>query len=124
MRVSIDELTPAVRAELEQYAWEVREAVNSAVVRVAKRCLAQIRRGAPRRTGAYGKGWTMKTEKGRLRTVAVLYNRTRWFMTHLLENGYQKAAGGRVEGVPHVEPAERQAERELVEEIAGALRGR
>ena len=124
MKVSVDGLEDAVRAELEQYAWEVREEVDSAVVRVARRCLAQIRRNSPKKTGDYRKGWTMKTEKGRLNTVALIYNRTRYFLIHLLEFGYQKVTGGRVEGEPHVEPAEQQAERELLTEITDILRGR
>lgn len=124
MKVSVDGLEDAVRAELEQYASEVQEEVDSAVVRVARRCLAQIRRNSPKKTGDYRKGWTMKTEKGRLNTVALIYNRTRYFLIHLLEFGYQKAAGGRVEGEPHVEPTEQQAERELLTEITDILRGR
>ena len=115
MKVSVDGLEDAVRAELEQYASEVQEEVDSAVVRVARRCLAQIRRNSPKKTGDYRKGWTMKTEKGRLNTVALI---------HLLEFGYQKVTGGRVEGEPHVEPAEQQAERELLTEITDILRGR
>ena len=84
MKVSVDGLEDAVRAELEQYASEVQEEVDSAVVRVARRCLAQIRRNSPKKTGDYRKGWTMKTEKGRLNTVALIYNRTRYFLIHLL----------------------------------------
>ena len=124
MKVSVDGLEDAVRAELEQYASEVQEEVDSAVVRVARRCLAQIRRNSPKKTGDYRKGWTMKTEKGRLNTVALIYNRTRYFLIYLLEFGYQKVTGGRVEGEPHVEPAEQQAERELLTEITDILRGR
>ena len=124
MKVSVDGLEDAVRAELEQYASEVQEEVDSAVVRVARRCLAQIRGNSPKKTGDYRKGWTMKTEKGRLNTVALIYNRTRYFLIHLLEFGYQKVTGGRVEGEPHVEPAEQQAERELLTEITDILRGR
>ena len=66
----------------------------------------------------------MQIEKGLLSTAAVIYNRTRWFLIHLLEDGHQKATGGRVEETPHVEPAEQQAEKELVDEITNVLRER
>ena len=54
--------------------------------------------------------------------MAVIYNKTRYFLIHLLENGYQKANGGRVNGTPHVEPAAEEAQRELVEEITKSIK--
>ena len=124
MKIRIDELSEAVQAELEQYAGEVQENVDAAVIRVARRCLKKIRKDSPKRSGAYRKGWRMQIEKGPLSTAAVIYNRTRWFLIHLLEDGHQKAAGGRVEGTPHVEPAGQQAEKELVDELTNVLRER
>lgn len=124
MKIRIDELSEAVRAELEQYAGEVQENVDAAVIRVARRCLKKIRRDSPKRSGAYRKGWRMQIVKGPLSAAAIIYNRTRWFMIHLLEDGHQKAAGGRIEGTPHVEPAEQQAEKELVDELTNVLRER
>lgn len=124
MKVSVDGLEDAVRAELEQYASEVQEEVDSAVVRVARRCLAQIRRNSPKKTGDYRKGWRLRTDKTRLSISEIIHNATDWQLIHLLEFGHQKASGGRVEGEPHVEPAEQQAERELLTEITDILRGR
>lgn len=122
MRIGIDDLDKAVRDELEAYAAEVQESIDAAVVRVARRCLAQIRRNSPKKSGKYRKGWTMATQKGRLSATAVIYNKTRYFLIHLLENGYQKANGGRVNGTPHVEPAAEEAQRELVEEITKSIK--
>lgn len=124
MKVSVDGLEDAVRAELEQYASEVQEEVDSAVVRVARRCLAQIRRNSPKKTGDYRKGWRLRTDKTRVSIREIIHNATDWRLIHLLEFGHQKASGGRVEGEPHVEPAEQQAERELLTEITDILRGR
>lgn len=124
MKVSVDGLEDAVRAELEQYASEVQEEVDSAVVRAARRCLAQIRRNSPKKTGDYRKGWRLRTDKTRLSISEIIHNATDWQLIHLLEFGHQKASGGRVEGEPHVEPAEQQAERELLTEITDILRGR
>lgn len=124
MKVSVDGLEDAVRAELEQYASEVQEEVDSSVVRVARRCLAQIRRNSPKKTGDYRKGWRLRTDKTRLSIREIIHNATDWRLIHLLEFGHQKASGGRVEGEPHVEPAEQQAERELLTEITDILRGR
>lgn len=124
MRIKADDLEQAVRDELEQYGVEVREAVDAAVLRVARSCLAQIRRNSPRRTGDYRKGWTMLTQRGLLSTVAIIYNRARWFLIHLLEFGHQKASGGRQAGHPHIAPAAEDADRELMSELESSLRGR
>ena len=123
MKIKIDELDKAVREELDSYSREVGEAVDNAVLRVAKRCLASIKANSPNRSEAYRKGWTMAKETMRSRLLAVIYNRKRWLLIHLLENGHQKASGGRVSGTPHVGPAADQAERELVAEIIRELGG-
>lgn len=124
MKIKADDLEQAVQDELELYGAEVREAVDAAVLRVARSCLAQIRRNSPKRTGDYRKGWTMQTKRGRLSTVAVIYNRTRWFLIHLLEFGNQKTSGGRQAGHPHVAPAVEDADQELMSELESSLRGR
>lgn len=123
MKIKIDELSKVVQEELDTYAEEVGEAVDNAVLRVAKRCLATIRQNSPVQSGEYRKGWAMKRERARARLVATIYNRKRWFLIHLLEDGHQKARGGRVPGKPHVEPAFKQADRELETEIIKELGG-
>ena len=121
MSIKIDDLDKAVRAELENYSREVGEVVDNAVLRVAKRCLSSVRTNSPDRSSAYRKGWTLVKEQMRSRLLAVIYNRNRWFLTHLLENGHQRASGGRVEGKPHVGPAADQAEKELLSELLRKL---
>ena len=80
MKIKIDELAKAVREELDSYSREVGEAVDNAVLRVAKRCLASIKANSPNRSEAYRKGWTMAKETMRSRLLAVIYNRKRWFL--------------------------------------------
>lgn len=123
MKIKIDDLNKAVREELDSYSQEVGEVVDNAVLRVARRCLASIKAKSPDRSEAYKKGWAMAKETMRSRLLAVIYNRKRWFLIHLLENGHQKASGGRISGTPHVGPAADQAEQELVSEIIRDLGG-
>lgn len=123
MKVNIDGLGQAIQEELDAYAYSVKEEVDAAVIRAGRSCLAQIRKNSPKRSRAYRRGWRMQIRAGRLNTVAVIYNRTRWFLIHLLEDGYQKLSGGRVEGEPHVGPAEQQAEKDLEDDIIRAIGG-
>ena len=123
MKIKIDELSKVVQEELDTYAEEVGEAVDNAVLRVAKRCLDTIRQNSPVRSGKYQKNWTITKERIRSRLVAKIHNRKHWQLIHLLEYGHQKSGGGRVPGEPHVEPTIEQADRELPEEIIKELGG-
>lgn len=105
-----EELEKALTEYLENYVEDIEEDVEdtmNAVIKEAKQELVQTspRSGIARDTKYY-KGWAIKNG-GRTRKrkyySKVIWNKTNYQLTHLLENGHHKRDGtGWVEAKPHI----------------------
>jgi hypothetical protein len=121
---SIDQLAAEIAKGLAEYSQDVVEKVNISSERVGKAAVKWLKQTSPKRTGEYAKSWAMKTEKAiglpDLRTIHVKAPHYR--LTHLLEHGHAKAGGGRVEGKPHIRPAEEMVIQEFTREVEEAIK--
>ena len=122
MKVAASELSKAVPAELDSYNAEVDEKVRKVIKSVAGDTKKQIVRSSPKRTQRYSKGWKVSMSKKTERPAAVIYNKDRYFLTHLLENPHRKRNGGTVRPKKHIEPAVEQAARTLPSKLAQELK--
>lgn len=123
-RIKSIDLTQTVSELLDDYSEDVKERLVQAVEAAGKLTLKAVKGRSPVKTGAYKKGWRMKKEKagvGKDKTSVTIYNATQGSLTHLLENGHQKAGGGRVEGTPHIRPAYEWAQGELERMVREAI---
>jgi hypothetical protein len=114
--IKIDDLAGEIVLAVRTYTEEVGAAIEEAVKETAQALAADLRETSPKNTGEYAKGWAARKEgPGRY----VVYNKKKPQLTHLLEHGHAKAGGGRVEGRPHIKPAEArhapQLERKIVQ---------
>lgn len=128
MAVKIQDFSISVFQMLDGYREDVREAVGAAVEQAGKKALKIVRTKSPvgknKNGGRYKKGWRMKKEAGgiyRDQVNVTIYNIKDGPLVHLLEKGHQKVNGGRVEGIPHVQPAYDEAERLLPELVTRAI---
>lgn len=128
MSIKPNDFTAAVGQILNDYAEDVQEAVAQAVEATGKKALKTVRAKSPVRKGKgggrYKKGWRMKKERSGVfgtQAKVTIYNATGGSISHVVENGHQKASGGRVEGIPHVRPAYEETERLLPELTAKAI---
>lgn len=127
-RVKIDAFGSAISKILDEYGDHVGMETREAVKKVAKIAKKETQEGANVRTGKYKKGWTV-TEKadGRFRTEAIVHNRTRYQLAHLLEKGHALRRGGRtygsVKAYPHIAIAEQHAIKNMEEALEKIAKG-
>lgn len=117
MRISTDGLADAIMKELDEYSDDVAAAVKEEVEEVSKQCVSDIQENAPVRTGKYKKSWKRKKTYESKSDIRITVHSTQYQLTHLLENGHAKVGGGRVEGIPHIAPAEEKAAERLENKV-------
>ena len=123
-KCTIDNLAKTIMEGLQEYADVASEDVKTAVRKAGKNVKTEISANAPKRTGAYAKSWTVKTQKETVHSLeVVVHSKNRYQIAHLLEHGHAKRGGGRVAGIPHIAPAEEKAVKQLEEDIVKKLGG-
>ena len=124
--VSIDQLAAEIAKGLAEYSQDVVEKVNVSSEAVGKAAVKRLKHTSPKRPGSgkYAKSWAMKTEPevGQPHKRIVHVKAPHYRLAHLLEYGHAKVGGGRVEGRPHIGPAEEEVIREFAREVEEAIK--
>nr|DAH70777.1 MAG TPA: putative tail component [Bacteriophage sp.] len=102
MKVSADAFANALVDALKGYTGEVEEALEDLKEETADQALRELKQSSQKDTGDYAKGWR-KQETG---NGWIIYNKTDYQLTHLLEKGHAKRGGGRVAPKVHIAPVE------------------
>lgn len=122
--IKVSDLAQAVAQELADYSQDVTDGVKKEVKQVAKDVVTEMKQTSPRNSGDYAKGWKSRVEYESPEDIRVrVYNSKKPQLTHLLENGHAKQNGGRVNGIPHIGPAEQRAEDSLEGKVKVVARG-
>ena len=122
--INVDQLASEIAKELSTYSQEVVQKVNVSSDKVGKAAVKQLKQTSPKRHGKYAKSWAMKTEPevGQPHKRIIHAKAPYYRLVHLLEHGHAKVGGGRVEGIPHVRPAEEEVIREFTREVEEAIK--
>ena len=114
---SIDDMTKEIMKGLQEYSELADDEMKKAVRKTATSVKKEISANAPHDTGTYAKSWTSsKVRETSHNLQMTVHSRNRYRLAHLLEKGHAKRGGGRVEGHPHIAPAEKNGE-ELLENL-------
>ena len=107
-----EELQDALQDFLENYAEDIEEDVKDATNTIVKEAKAELVQTSPKsgvaRDTKYYKGWALKngTKNKNYRYTRVIWNKTNYQLTHLLEFGHATRNGGRTSAIPHIRPVE------------------
>jgi hypothetical protein len=112
-------LSNAIAQALTEYTDEVEKGIAQEKKDRGKEAVQLLRQSSPKDKGDYAKGWTESTVDGK----EVIYNKTDYQLTHLLEYGHVKRNGGRVGAKPHIRPVEEQINNEFVEGVKKVIQG-
>lgn len=124
--IGIDSLGKEIAKMMEEYASEVAADIKAEARAVAKETVKELKKTSPdgsgSRKGHYKDGWASKVETENAVSIGIrIYNKKKPGLTHLLEKGHAKRGGGRVEGIPHIGPVEKQAVKDYEKRLKGRL---
>lgn len=123
--VKLDNLASAIMDALKEYGAHSDVVVEAAVNAAGKDCVDEIRANAPERPngGRYKKSWRGKAETPAPHryTYTAYANKDGYRIAHLLENGHLNRDGSRTRAFPHIRPAEKKAEEELIRRLKKEL---
>lgn len=123
--VNSSNLAEAIVAELESYRQEVTDGLKESIRKTSQNTRKRLANTSQKASGDYAKGWKVKVaHEDREDIRIVIHNKNKPQLTHLLEHGHAKVSGGRVEGKPHIAPAEKAAEKELMNQVKVVIQRR
>lgn len=122
-----DELQKVVMDYLENYKEDIDEEVMETVDEITKHARDELKQISPRgkgtRSNPYYRGWAIKLSKRRSGVYhKVIWNKTNYQLTHLLEFGHVTRNGGRTKAIPHIRPIEQKYNVEFVDRLEKKIR--
>lgn len=122
-----EELQKVVNDYLKNYKEDIEEDVKQVTDEVLKRAKQELESTSPRsgvaRNTKYYRGWAIKLKSNKSnRYTKVIWNKTNYQLTHLLEFGHATSNGGRTRAIPHIRPIEQKYNVEFVDLLEQKIR--
>lgn len=127
-KIDAAELEQAVMEYLTEYREDIQEDVEEVTDEITKAARDELKRTSPksgrRRKNPYYRGWSVKLQKkGRYKYSKVVWNRTNYQLTHLLEFGHLRKDGkGWVSAQPHIRQVEEKYSTKFVDTLSKKIK--
>ena len=114
-----EQLQSAIQGMLSEIPQKVDNVIDEAAEKVSKEAVNTLKATSPKRPGGgrYAKGWAVKN----VGKQKVIYNKTDYQLTHLLENGHDIVSHGRkvghFNGITHIAPVEKEVIDKMTKEV-------
>lgn len=113
--ITPETLGNALADAFSQFAGELTAELEDGLAEIGKNTAKKVRSLSPEKSGKYRRGWKVSKEKYRGSFTVTVHNK-QYSLVHLLENGHLNRDGtSRARAVPHVAPAQQDAERQVDE---------
>ena len=123
--VKPSEISNAIKTYLEDYREDIQDDVVEVTDKVTKEAVKELKENSPKgQRGAYAKGWSTKIQKrGKLKYHKVIWNKTNYQLTHLLEFGHEvHNTSTRAKAIPHIRQVEEKYNQEFVDLLETKIR--
>ena len=126
-KIKVESLEQELNTFLKSYKKAVDEDVVQVTDKVTKAAINELKTTSPRRKGSktnpYWRGWASKLKKRSSNNYTkVIWNKTNYQLTHLLEFGHVTRNGGRAKAIPHIRPVEEKYNAEFVDLLKQRIR--
>ena len=123
--INPEQLQATVQGMLSMIPQKVDNVIDEASKVVSKEAVNKLKASSPKgkgkKSGQYAKAWSTK----KVDNMTVVYNRTDYQLTHLLENGHDIVRNGKkighFNGIKHIKPVEEEVQERMVEEVEKGL---
>ena len=112
-----------VKDILNEYSEDIQNGITKSSQTIAKNGADKLKSTSPKLTGAYSKGWRVKTTKSKGEVSSIIHNATNWQLTHLLEKPHLKRNGDRwYPEKEHIAPVEQECIKEYETEVENIIK--
>lgn len=125
-KVDVNDLSSAITNYLNNYAEDIHDDVVEVTENLTEKAVMELKETSPRgnsKVKPYWQGWESKIKiKGKLKYHRVIWNKTNYQLTHLLEFGHATRNGKRTKAQPHIQPIEDKYQQEFVDMVIQKIR--
>lgn len=124
LKIGVEDFRETINEILDEYGDEAKEAVELACKDTAKEAARELQGAGTFKGGKeYRKGWTSKVELTRTGATAIVYNKAKPGLSHLLEFGHALRNGGRSTAFNFIAPIDETVGDKLLDNIDKRLGG-